>query len=79
MPIPYAYGAPMLRAKEAVRTLKEYHPPLGNREGLRLDFNLDRPVRDPAGRLASPHAQPARDSAGGVWLSPPLSYPAAEG
>jgi histidinol-phosphate aminotransferase len=22
-----------------VRTLKEYHPPLGNREGLRLDFN----------------------------------------
>jgi histidinol-phosphate aminotransferase len=29
----------MLRAREAVRTLKEYHPPLGNREGLRLDFN----------------------------------------
>ena len=29
----------MLRARESVRTLKEYHPPLGGREGLRLDFN----------------------------------------
>src|SRR5437660_8613759 len=29
----------MLKAREAVRTLREYHPPLGNREGLRLDFN----------------------------------------
>lgn len=29
----------MLKARQAVRTLKEYHPPLGNREGLRLDFN----------------------------------------
>jgi histidinol-phosphate aminotransferase len=29
----------MLRARESVRTLKEYHPPLGDREGLRLDFN----------------------------------------
>jgi histidinol-phosphate aminotransferase len=29
----------MLKAREAVRRLKEYHPPLGNREGLRLDFN----------------------------------------
>jgi len=29
----------MLKAREAVRTLSEYHPPLGNREGLRLDFN----------------------------------------
>lgn len=29
----------MLRAREAVRTLKEYHPPLGGRDGLRLDFN----------------------------------------
>jgi histidinol-phosphate aminotransferase len=29
----------VLRARESVRTLKEYHPPLGNREGLRLDFN----------------------------------------
>ena len=29
----------MLKPREAVRTLKEYHPPLGNREGLRLDFN----------------------------------------
>jgi histidinol-phosphate aminotransferase len=29
----------VLKARDAVRTLKEYHPPLGNREGLRLDFN----------------------------------------
>jgi histidinol-phosphate aminotransferase len=29
----------MLRARDAVRTLKQYHPPLGEREGLRLDFN----------------------------------------
>jgi histidinol-phosphate aminotransferase len=29
----------MLKPREAVRNLKEYHPPLGNREGLRLDFN----------------------------------------
>jgi histidinol-phosphate aminotransferase len=34
-----ASGASVLKAREAVRTLKEYHPPLGNREGLRLDFN----------------------------------------
>ena len=29
----------MLNPRSAVRSLKEYHPPLGNREGLRLDFN----------------------------------------
>lgn len=29
----------MLKAREAVRELKEYHPPLGERDGLRLDFN----------------------------------------
>jgi histidinol-phosphate aminotransferase len=29
----------MLKAREAVYGLKSYHPPLGNREGLRLDFN----------------------------------------
>ncbi len=29
----------MLSARAAVRTLKEYQPPLGGREGLRLDFN----------------------------------------
>jgi len=28
-----------LRARAAVQTLKEYHPPLGGRDGLRLDFN----------------------------------------
>ena len=29
----------MLKAREAVRKLKAYQPPLGNRDGLRLDFN----------------------------------------
>lgn len=29
----------MLRAREAVRTLPSYHPPLAGRQGLRLDFN----------------------------------------
>ena len=29
----------MLSPREAVRTLPSYHPPLGGREGLRLDFN----------------------------------------
>ena len=29
----------MLRAREAVRNLPTYHPPLGGRNGLRLDFN----------------------------------------
>jgi histidinol-phosphate aminotransferase len=29
----------MLNAREAVLRLKEYHPPLGGRAGLRLDFN----------------------------------------
>ncbi len=28
-----------LRARKAVENLKEYHPPLGGRDGLRLDFN----------------------------------------
>jgi len=29
----------VLEARESVQSLKEYHPPLGNRGGLRLDFN----------------------------------------
>ncbi len=29
----------MLKAREAVRSLATYHPPLGGRDGLRLDFN----------------------------------------
>lgn len=29
----------MLNARAVVQKLKEYHPPLGRREGLRLDFN----------------------------------------
>ena len=29
----------MLEAREAVARLKQYRPPLGDRSGLRLDFN----------------------------------------
>ena len=29
----------MLKPREAVRNLQTYHPPLGGRTGLRLDFN----------------------------------------
>jgi histidinol-phosphate aminotransferase len=29
----------ILQAREAVRQMKEYHPPLSGRDGLRLDFN----------------------------------------
>ena len=29
----------MLEARTAVRNLREYHPPLAGRTGLRLDFN----------------------------------------
>ena len=29
----------MLKARSAVYSMKSYHPPLGNRGGLRLDFN----------------------------------------
>ena len=29
----------ILRAREAVQRMKEYHPPLTGRQGLRLDFN----------------------------------------
>ena len=29
----------MLRARQAVQNLREYRPPLGDRVGLRLDFN----------------------------------------
>src|SRR5216117_3612137 len=30
---------PMLRARRAIQDLREYRPPLGNRLGLRMDFN----------------------------------------
>jgi histidinol-phosphate aminotransferase len=29
----------MLKPREAIQALQEYHPPLGGRQGLRLDFN----------------------------------------
>ena len=29
----------MLSARQAVQNLKEYHPPLAGRDGMRLDFN----------------------------------------
>jgi histidinol-phosphate aminotransferase len=39
MRIPFKKGSAMLKAREAVYRLSTYHPPLGNRTGLRLDFN----------------------------------------
>ena len=30
---------PVLKPRDAIRYLKEYHPPLSGRQGLRLDFN----------------------------------------
>src|SRR5277367_857254 len=36
---PSARDSIMLEARESVRNLPAYHPPLGGREGLRLDFN----------------------------------------
>jgi histidinol-phosphate aminotransferase len=39
MPTPFARGGPVLRVRDSIHRLKEYHPPLGNRQGLRLDFN----------------------------------------
>src|SRR5271154_749619 len=36
---PSARDSIMLEARESVRNLPTYHPPLGGREGLRLDFN----------------------------------------
>src|SRR5277367_5915316 len=36
---PSARDSTMLEARESVRNLPAYHPPLGGREGLRLDFN----------------------------------------
>src|SRR5437016_4474009 len=39
MPRPSARGARMLRPRLAAQNLPTYHPPLGGRQGLRLDFN----------------------------------------
>src|SRR5204863_8717321 len=39
MLIPCVRGIAMLSPREAVRMLPSYHPPLGGRDGLRLDFN----------------------------------------
>src|SRR6266404_6889960 len=36
---PSGWRRPMLRARDAVIQMKEYHPPLSGRRGLRLDFN----------------------------------------
>src|SRR6266404_4878432 len=36
---PFECGVPMLSPRQAVRNLPTYHPPLGGRTGLRLDFN----------------------------------------
>src|SRR5579863_3303325 len=39
MRIPSAQGWPMLEPRESIRNMPTYHPPLGGRDGLRLDFN----------------------------------------
>ena len=39
MPSLFERGGRVLRAREAISTLNEYCPPLGARDGLRLDFN----------------------------------------
>src|SRR5215470_1088693 len=39
MPNRSARGVPMLKPRAVVRNLPTYHPPLGGRQGLRLDFN----------------------------------------
>src|SRR6266576_658223 len=36
---PFGSGVQMLSPRESVRNLPTYHPPLGGRTGLRLDFN----------------------------------------
>jgi histidinol-phosphate aminotransferase len=40
----------ILQAREAVRRMKEYHPPLSGRDGLRLDFNEN--TETPSPRVA---------------------------
>jgi histidinol-phosphate aminotransferase len=40
----------ILQAREAVRRMKEYHPPLSGRDGLRLDFNEN--TEAPSARVA---------------------------
>jgi histidinol-phosphate aminotransferase len=39
MPIRFGGGASVLEARESVRNLPTYRPPVAGREGLRLDFN----------------------------------------
>ena len=48
MPEPASLVHPAPRAR--VRSMKEYHPPLGSREGLRLDFNENTVACSPAVR-----------------------------
>ena len=52
----------MLEARKAVRTLPTYHPPLGGREGLRLDFNENTVGCSPA-VLAQLHAMTSEEIA----------------
>ncbi|HEY3628685.1 MAG TPA: histidinol-phosphate transaminase [Terracidiphilus sp.] len=48
MPEPATLTHPVPRAR--VRAMKEYHPPLGSRDGLRLDFNENTVACSPAVR-----------------------------
>jgi len=56
VPEPATLVQPAPRAR--VRAMKEYHPPLGSRDGLRLDFNentvaCSRAVREVLGRISA--------------------------
>jgi histidinol-phosphate aminotransferase len=56
--MPKSSPAATIQPRAAVLRMKEYHPPLGDRDGLRLDFNENtiecspEVLRSLAGRLA---------------------------
>jgi histidinol-phosphate aminotransferase len=67
VPEPATLAHPAPRAR--VRAMKEYHPPLGSRDGLRLDFNENTVACSPAvravlGRISAGHLTryPERES-----------------
>jgi len=66
MPEPVTVLYPSPRAQ--VRAMKEYHPPLGSRDGLRLDFNENTLACSPA----------VRDVLGGISAGDLTRYPERE-
>ena len=46
--LPTAHEAVHVRARARVKVMPEYHPPLGDRNGLRLDFNENTVACSPA-------------------------------